>query len=871
MKDLRSALCLFLCVLLLVPVLAACSGGSPEDPAGTDADAPDGAEDDGRTFALFDGDGAAITLVRPADADDAAGAGAEAFLEALRVKTGRAFTLADDTAADGGREILIGTTNREQSRAAAAEYADALADDTYVIAVRGDKICVLAQSAELMRAAAENFSEYWLTEQSIKIPQGGVGMGRTEPTAMFALNENTRPAAITPRNATKDIVIADVLAADYGADPTGAEDSTDAIREALAACSALGGGTVWLGMGRYLVTDTIEIPAFVTLRGERPLDEIRTAEDYGTVILAAPESGTDTKRSLFLLRGSGGVIGMTVYYPEQDVDDPKPYPCVFYIDGNGTGGYMLSTVQDVLVVNGWDGIGACVTENNAHEQTTVENFRGTFLHTAVSAYNEADVGTFRTIRVSPSYWADNLLGERPDIEKVRAYTREKTTALLLGDLEWDQFADIQIEDCKIAVRTEDGKRATFTGEMTDVLVRNCTKALEVRALDGRWGMNLARSVFEDCPTGIKHAAAGYVKVTDCAIDGTLSGPVMCGEGELSSYAFDYGASYVQPEGVVWTVKLRADVAVDVSSELQDALDRVKKAGGGALYLPAGFYRVDHPVAVPAGVELRGSSSTATRDQGGFSRGTVIVTSYGLGADENETALVTLGAGAGVNGMRFIYSENGPTNVRTTPFVIRGAGEGVYCVNSSITAAGSGIDFRGCDGHYIKKVTACCYDHGIAAGGEGGVIEGCLQNGNVITRNGMDFLENWIPESEIFQRLFPCLRSRSVFLTLEGARGERVLNYFAYGVKTVVEARDSSDVVIFNLGGDNIGDKAPLVKCERSALTVINAQRFNGVLYEADAESDLSVYNPLAINQKDEGNLIHGEEKAFQWSKWLEQK
>ena len=45
---------------------------------------------------------------------------------------------------------------------------------------------------------------------------------------------------------------------------------------------------------------------------------------------------------------------------------------------------------------------------------------------------------------------------------------------------------------------------------------------------------------------------------------------------------------------------------DVSAELQSALDAVKAAGGGTLYLPAGRYLVDNPVKVPSGVELRGS-------------------------------------------------------------------------------------------------------------------------------------------------------------------------------------------------------------------------------------------------------------------------
>ena len=173
-----------------------------------------------------------------------------------------------------------------------------------------------------------------------------------------------------------------------------------------------------------------------------------------------------------------------------------------------------------------------------------------------------------------------------------------------------------------------------------------------------------------------------------------------------------------------------------------------------------------------------------------------------------------------------------------------------------------MDFSGCDGHFIKKVTACCYDRGILAGGENGYIEGCLQNATVMMRNGLSFLKNWIPEGEVFQTLFPILRSRSVFLTLDGAKGEQVLNYFAYGVMTVMDVRNSEDVLAVNLGGDNIGDDAPLIRAEQSSLTVINAQRYNGILYETDGSSDFSFYNPLSINQIREKNLIHGEETAF---------
>ena len=333
------------------------------------------------------------------------------------------------------------------------------------------------------------------------------------------------------------------------------------------------------------------------------------------------------------------------------------------------------------------------------------------------------------------------------------------------------------------------------------------------------------------------------------------------EGDLSPFAYDYARTHVLPVREAYTAPLDADNSVDVSADLQDALNEVGKTGG-VLYLPAGIYRLEKPVTVPEGVELRGASSVATRGQSNWSKGTLISTSYGLGLGEDAPALITLSKNAGVSGIRFVYPKNGPSAAMTTPYVIRGAGSGVYCVNVAVAAAGSGVDFAGCDGHFVKKVTACCYDRGIRAGGKGGSVEGCLQNATVMMRQGLDFLEHWIPESQVFEKLFPILRSRSTFLTLDGAEGEQVLNYFAYGVMTVLEVKNSSDVLVVNLGGDNIGDKAPLVKTDGSGITIVNAQRYNGVLYECEDLSRFSFCNPLSIGDKREKNIILGEEHSF---------
>ena len=68
----------------------------------------------------------------------------------------------------------------------------------------------------------------------------------------------------------KDVIVADIVATDvpYRADSSGLTDSTVAIQRALDACRDLGGGVVYLPEGKYLVTDTITVPAGCVLQGD---------------------------------------------------------------------------------------------------------------------------------------------------------------------------------------------------------------------------------------------------------------------------------------------------------------------------------------------------------------------------------------------------------------------------------------------------------------------------------------------------------------------------------------------------------------------------------------------------------------------------
>ncbi|WNI19834.1 glycosyl hydrolase family 28-related protein [Actinacidiphila sp. ITFR-21] len=117
-----------------------------------------------------------------------------------------------------------------------------------------------------------------------------------------------RPKLIHARYPTDDPVVADFDLRDYGADATGRRDATAAVRAALYDCQDAGGGTVWLGAGTYRITDTVEVPAFCSLRGDRR-DPDRGSGPYGTGVRADLPSGADGP-ALFRVGGSASVQGV---------------------------------------------------------------------------------------------------------------------------------------------------------------------------------------------------------------------------------------------------------------------------------------------------------------------------------------------------------------------------------------------------------------------------------------------------------------------------------------------------------------------------------------------------------------------------------
>lgn len=702
-------------------------------------------------------------------------------------------------------------------------------------------------------------------------------------------NRQTYPRRIETQYPMPEPVIADavVTEAPYLADASGGEDATERIRMALADAEAMGGGTVFLPVGRYRVTGSIRIPPFCALVGD--WGDPRTENGYGTVIVADVPSADAPHPALFDISGSAGVIGLTVYYPNQSLTCPMPYPFTFYCRGG-----MLASIQRCTVLNGYRGLGACVTEHNAHEQLTIEALYGTFLCEGAEVYDQSDVGTWKDVEISPRFWAE-AAGKidgfpSPGAEEIRAYTLANTVGLRLGDLEWTEFAGLSLSDCRIGMHIVKGHRIEFAGSVYQAQILRCGIGLLVDAIDERWGMVLANSVLEGSEAAVAHHAGGVVKMANVKLRGVVTGAGEILVNTVSDLpdltklpAFDRAP---QSKSSALYVFEPIEGEADAADRLQ-ALLTLAGQNGGIVYLPSGFYRISHPISVPANVTLRGSA-VPIRGQG-VPRGSVLLTD--LSGDAASEALITLaGKRAAIVGIQIVWHRNGPHVCHTTPYAIRGRGEEVACVNCCIVASSGGVDFRGCDRHLIKKLTCCCYENAIVSGGEDGCIEGCLQNGTAIVRMHAPDLAGWVAEARIFEELFPITRlgvlpsvsdesgridgdaethaqpifagsgyaavgqyRGCVFLRLEGAKRETVINTFAYGVGSLLLAAESEQVFLCNLGADNIAHPQMLFRdCE---VLGVNVMRYNGSSYEvADGTAKISLVNRLSIWEKHEADL-----------------
>lgn len=105
---------------------------------------------------------------------------------------------------------------------------------------------------------------------------------------------------------------------------------------------------------------------------------------------------------------------------------------------------------------------------------------------------------------------------------------------------------------------------------------------------------------------------------------------------------------------------------DCSTTFQEALDFVGNMGGGTVFVPEGFYRLDKPLLIPKSVTLRGRWRKPEKNKTVV--GTVLMAYPGRGKEKGNP-FITVSLCGGIKDMTIWYPEQKADNITPYPFTL----------------------------------------------------------------------------------------------------------------------------------------------------------------------------------------------------------
>ena len=752
--------------------------------------------------------------------------------------------------------------------------------------------------------------------------------------------------AITTLYPTKDWVLSGFIVTDpvFGAKADPGFDNRTAFQAAINAAYNAGGGVVYIPAGNYEFHSTqtsyrnvrvregsaetnknfnyeyvLQLPPGVQLRGDWADPELHDGKVLGTILEVRvgkdspnydgaveswwndPQANNALRTSYtsiadkFIEMSAGtGVTNLSIWYPEQDINDIKPYPWSLY-QAVSAPVANSATVENVTLVNAYNGFYSAPSELHY-----VLNSYITALNTGLEVHVCTDIGRIENVRINPKYWANSGLQDSPSLKEVTAYTRANGTGFQMHRSDWEYVSYLHVSGYKTGmwIGREPGFTDAPNAQFYEIHIENCGAGLYVQDVNP-YGLLFSNSSFGADKDGlavyfdnyfttsvqfngvdfrgpiVSDGNDGVISFESCTFDKTGDYALRINSGNvlLTQSAFKQPDAHVYLDANVNTLKsinsgynrvlkvednsksavveihtgneyvfdpipkdIKTNIDVhprpasnkvltvdlpratgfnnkepkeDVSAELQAALNEIKTAGGGTLYLPAGRYLVNNPITVPSGVELRGTWDVQHHTQSG---GTALFTNYtGGDAGENGPSLIQLEADAGIRGFKIVQlniAADGfsASNPRPTPFLIQGQGENVYIVNITVSAGDKGIDLASYNtgGHYVDYFAGVLARAGIWVGGgaEGGFIRNMQFNPHYGTRlpeGGQGYPS--VPLGRFIQTNCSALKFADI-------KNQTIFNNFVYGsvygihfLKDAITGNDPGEMTVIGHGSD----------------------------------------------------------------------
>lgn len=329
---------------------------------------------------------------------------------------------------------------------------------------------------------------------------------------------------VQPAYPTMDTVVAAYNVQNFGATGDGVTDVTSIFQDLLDALGRLGGGTLFVPSGRYVIRGNLVIPKGVTLRGEwkKP---VKGQPIEGTILMAYAGRGNENAAAFLTLETSSAVMDLAIWYPEQLPGNITPYPPAILFGKPNYWGNDYPNAKNITLVNAYSGV--ILSRQTGGGCPVIQNIYGTPLSRGIEIDNIADVGRIDFVDFSPAYWAGSGLPNAPSSSGPHvSWIYQNGTGIVMRRNDWSYTCYVNIEGYNRGLYVGpsiSSPGSTPNGHNYELTFTGCKTGIQFD-VGNDVGIMYARTHISNCETGIRVAssAGGVIQLNTCDISATNS-------------------------------------------------------------------------------------------------------------------------------------------------------------------------------------------------------------------------------------------------------------------------------------------------------------------------------------------------------------
>jgi len=177
---------------------------------------------------------------------------------------------------------------------------------------------------------------------------------------------------------------------------------------------------VFVPRGDYRINGTLTVKRDVTMRGVFG-GPPANGQFKGSCLLAFAGKGDENGTPFMTLEENATLRGLSIFYPEQSMDDIQPYPWTLRATG------VNVSILDTLIVNPWQAV-----DLGNIGRTYINRLFGQPLRRGIIIDHCYDVGRIENIHFWP-FWADDL--------RLHAFTSNNLESFIIGKTDWHYISN----------------------------------------------------------------------------------------------------------------------------------------------------------------------------------------------------------------------------------------------------------------------------------------------------------------------------------------------------------------------------------------------------------------------------------------------